>query len=1527
MRWEKDAVLGSADHVSGPSFRQGRAAGWVTVAAFPCKPNDKNPLLATNVAESDQAPRRTLDIGQFEEPHSLPVQMPSTPRRVSLKRQRDGEVQDAEEEVKPRVKGAAKVEGPSTPKRKVVNAIEGTTPRTMKKREPLNARLANAAGSPSSTPPRKPVAIPAPVTSARKSVAPRASMVNQDKVVVCMRIKPTNSRFSTRAYEITDNALILSDAHPNIVRRGGKAAGRDAEYTYTFGERPATDKVAPMVEKAMAGFNSTVFAGKSYTMSGTPSELGIIPCAVDGIFDAITADTERAFLLRVSYIEIYNESLRDLLNNRRGPFNGDDAVQPQILYVDPLEEGIVSTPQDVVDLLERGNQNRKTGATDWNERSSRSHAVFMITIESRPRIGDGEEDIRVSRLSLIDLAGSEKAVSDAERRGEGKHINQSLFALREVVHKLTEKGKRGHIPYRNSKLTHLLENVLGGDSNICVICTMSADEAHCAETLETLKFAGRCSQVETKARKNISSEGAVIRAKDMEIASLKRQLENLGQQRMVEKDSSTSSTELSELAESVAELEARKAKLAQQISKLNGEILTSELPRSSTGLPASPPKKKRPRISDFTSTSQAANLGIGLGTPSKHMDRRAVSTMIRVPEERFQEFQDEPSPKDVQHSVMIEKLDPERNFDHDVTIASLRRTIATKEEAISKHANSLAELQPLAEKLPEVESELEKTKASLNRMEAEHAKQLKEAMDQLDELQKTRTELTESVAEKSKQVEALETSVADLKKSHSDLSAAHAAQLAKLSAELEAVKGERDAKATELEKLVAGHEKQLADAKADVDSHRSQVEKHVERITALEQAETKLKEILDKAQKDHEASLAQHSAAKESADKIAAELAELKAENEKKEADHAAQLGAASEAHEKVSSELLNAKEMLGSTFEQLATTKGEYDQLKKELDEAADSHKKTSTELGEIKAAHEKLTAELEEAKKTATADLEAANASLAKVKEELASKTAQHEGSTKELAEKTAQFDKASEEIAALRDGASVAESIKAELEEHKSLLEKEKAERAKLSEEHAVVVTRAETLTSDLAASKKAHETEAEAHVETKAELEKQRERLAELEKELATARAEVAAEKTKFAEQTATLEAQRKSAEEAEAQVKSLKDAASSNADEMSSKLAEVSSKLDASTKAAEEAAAALKSSQDEHAAATAALEAEKKARDTADKELVEVKAQHMSAAGDLVANLTALKKELEEARGQLSSKTEELDGVATQLTAAKAALSKIEKEGAAQLRALQGELDAAKGDVNAQRSRADKLAQQLLEKACTSPSKVAASSSRSLRRVSSVPSGLSASALGALRGTGDMSTPDVEGWKRSHATEELQRLDKVVVQQKAIIEEQRDKIRLWTDELQKQRDVVRLLSETSASSLPPIPGTPSKDSFEEPTTPSKYGQLSTPRKSQLPSTFTARNLALPSTPSLNAPSPLPMHTGQVSNALRKARRVTLERDMGRLQERAKVANMKNMFDSPSAAGGHGDDENNSPHTPVKTPSTKRRSSRR
>ena len=212
------------------------------------------------------------------------------------------------------------------------------------------------------------------------------------------------------------------------------------------------------------------------------------------------------------------------------------------------------------------------------------------------------------------------------------------------------------MPYRDSKLTHLLENALGGDSNICVICTMSAEEEHCAETLETLKFAGRCSQVETQAKKNVvracsslcsvlivkllSNDRALIRAKDKEIEELRLHIKNLAEagsssapQEPAEQIADVSFacsahfTSLHQLADSVAAMEARKTKLTIQLAKLNGEILTSEIfPQPNTIAPATP-KPKRRRISDFNM--------MGKGTPTKvaGVDRRAVSSMVRVPED------------------------------------------------------------------------------------------------------------------------------------------------------------------------------------------------------------------------------------------------------------------------------------------------------------------------------------------------------------------------------------------------------------------------------------------------------------------------------------------------------------------------------------------------------------------------------------------------------------------------------------------------------------------------------------------------------------------------------------------------------------------------------------------------------------------------------------------------------------------------------------------------------------------------------
>nr|XP_031863411.1 uncharacterized protein CI109_001287 [Kwoniella shandongensis]KAA5530483.1 hypothetical protein CI109_001287 [Kwoniella shandongensis] len=734
----------------------------------------------------------------------------------------------------------------TTPKRKILNAIEApvSTGKKGKKRETLAERLAAAAAasaasgkakvkksqsvgeglkesatipsdssSMQTTPQQtRSEIIPSTMPNPRTMTASGSSASGSDKVVVCVRIKPTRNPFATTAYDITPTSLALSDEHPKVKQRGGKA-GREDGYTYTFDkllQYPSTtpelygDKVAPLVEKAMNGFNSTVFAygqtgsGKSFTMTGTPEELGIIPCAVDGVFDAITADPDRAFLLRVSYIEIYNETLRDLLNFKKGPLRDDE--KPTIhfvkgkVYVEPLVEEIVSTPEDVMELLEKGNAGRRIGATDWNERSSRSHCVFTIVIESRPRDGDADEDIRLSRLNLIDLAGSEKAVSDSERRGEGKHINQSLLALREVINKLTEKTKASHIPYRNSKLTHLLENALGGDSNICVICTMSAEEEHCSETLETLKFAGRCSQVKTNAKKNVlpSSERALIRAKDQEIEELRQRLQGLtGQQaQRAEPDND----HITDLAESVAAMEARRARLKEQLAKLNGEILTSELPRPGSGFPMSPPKPKRRRISDFSAIMGVGTnrIGLGLGTPQKMNDRRAISGMTRVPEGE----EEMPGIMGTLESVTEGSL--AKSFDQDRILAGLRRALAAKEEELSlanrNLANALARASQLSqrdERIATLTSELSANQQTLADLQASLDHMETTLRDQNAQLEATRIELVSTVSDKTSKIDELETKVLDLRKSREELVIEDQGRLEEVEKKVEVVERER----------------------------------------------------------------------------------------------------------------------------------------------------------------------------------------------------------------------------------------------------------------------------------------------------------------------------------------------------------------------------------------------------------------------------------------------------------------------------------------------------------------------------------------------------------------------------------------------------------------------------------------------------------------------------------------------------------------------------------------------------------------
>jgi centromeric protein E len=324
----------------------------------------------------------------------------------------------------------------------------------------------------------------------------------------------------------------------------------------------------------MEGYHGTVFAygmtgtGKTFSMQGTATNPGVIPLAITDIFSYIRETPHREFLLRVSYLEIYNEKINDLLAGSAIGMGGQSGPQEEIklredskrgVYATPLKEEIVQSPTQLLRVIARGDQARRVAGTQFNARSSRSHAVVQIVVESRERAsgpslsGDKRSAIipggvRVSTLSLIDLAGSEKAADDKERRTEGSHINKSLLTLGAVVGGLAQSktGKDGkkdnHLPYRDSKLTRLLQGALSGNSLVSILCTIqigasgspAASATHVNETLNTLKFASRAkNNIVSHAKKADDSLGAggdagsraLLDRYRLEIQDLKRQLE------------------------------------------------------------------------------------------------------------------------------------------------------------------------------------------------------------------------------------------------------------------------------------------------------------------------------------------------------------------------------------------------------------------------------------------------------------------------------------------------------------------------------------------------------------------------------------------------------------------------------------------------------------------------------------------------------------------------------------------------------------------------------------------------------------------------------------------------------------------------------------------------------------------------------------------------------------------------------------------------------------------------------------------
>ncbi|XP_019910908.1 kinesin-like protein KIF17 isoform X2 [Esox lucius] len=288
----------------------------------------------------------------------------------------------------------------------------------------------------------------------------------------------------------------------------------------------------PLVEGVTEGYNGTIFAygqtgsGKSFTMQGVSepaAQRGVIPRAFEHIFESIQCAENTKFLVRASYLEIYNEEIRDLLGNDTKQKMELKEHPERGVYVRDLSLHTVHSVAECERIMEQGWGNRSVGYTLMNKDSSRSHSIFTIHLEICSTDATGEDHLRAGKLNLVDLAGSErqsKTGATGERLREATKINLSLSALGNVISALVD-GRSKHIPYRDSKLTRLLQDSLGGNTRTLMVACLSPADNNYEESLSTLRYANRAKSIQNRPRINEDPKDALLREYQEEIKQLR----------------------------------------------------------------------------------------------------------------------------------------------------------------------------------------------------------------------------------------------------------------------------------------------------------------------------------------------------------------------------------------------------------------------------------------------------------------------------------------------------------------------------------------------------------------------------------------------------------------------------------------------------------------------------------------------------------------------------------------------------------------------------------------------------------------------------------------------------------------------------------------------------------------------------------------------------------------------------------------------------------------------------------------------
>ena len=360
-----------------------------------------------------------------------------------------------------------------------------------------------------------------------------------ERIKVSVRCRPMSQKEKNEGYQnCVDVDSDRGEVNVNLINMPKRTFWYDKAYGMDSTQEQVFQETAmPIVESVCQGYNGTIFAygqtgtGKTFTMEGdfeTDLNKGIIPRSFDLMFNIIKTTYNTNFLIQCSYLELYNEEVRDLLaKNHQQKL--DIREDPETgFYVQDLSHWVVKAPKDMIELMLRGRELKVIKGHNMNERSSRSHCIFTIIVENSTKDDTGEH-IKKGKLNLVDLAGSERTSKIKDVNGveglqaETIHINLSLTALGKVIHALAS-NKKQHIPYRDSKLTKLLMDSLGGNSKTVMIANIGPADYNIEETLTTLRYADRAKNIKNAPKVNEDPKDAMIKKYKDELERLKAAL-------------------------------------------------------------------------------------------------------------------------------------------------------------------------------------------------------------------------------------------------------------------------------------------------------------------------------------------------------------------------------------------------------------------------------------------------------------------------------------------------------------------------------------------------------------------------------------------------------------------------------------------------------------------------------------------------------------------------------------------------------------------------------------------------------------------------------------------------------------------------------------------------------------------------------------------------------------------------------------------------------------------------------------------